>query len=67
MRKSILIIAFIFCGNILHAQTNSVSLKKSDEGIRLVVNGNDFIINGMNWDYFPIGTNFNLQFMESVQ
>ena len=58
MRKSILIIAFVFIGNLLQAQTNSVNLKKSDDGVRLVVNGSDFMINGMNWDYFPIGTNF---------
>jgi len=38
MRKSIFIIALIFAGNLLQAQTNSVSLKKSDEGFRLVVN-----------------------------
>jgi len=24
-----------------------------------VVNGEDFMINGMNWDYFPIGTNYS--------
>ena len=27
--------------------------------MKLVVNGKDFMINGMNWDYFPIGTNFS--------
>ena len=26
--------------------------------MKLKVNGNDFMINGMNWDYFPIGTNY---------
>ena len=26
--------------------------------MKLVVNGDAFMINGMNWDYFPIGTNF---------
>jgi Glycosyl hydrolases family 2, TIM barrel domain len=59
MRKSIFIIALIFTGNLLQAQTSGVNLKKSDDGVRLVVNGSDFMINGMNWDYFPIGTNFN--------
>ncbi len=59
MRKSILIIAFIFFGNLLHAQSDNINLKKTNDGIRLVVNGNDFIINGMNWDYFPIGTNYS--------
>lgn len=28
-------------------------------GMKLSVNGEAFMINGMNWDYFPIGTNFN--------
>lgn len=27
--------------------------------MKLVVNGEDFMINGMNWDYFPIGTNYS--------
>ena len=27
--------------------------------LRLSVNGNSFMINGMNWDYFPIGTNYS--------
>lgn len=25
----------------------------------MTVDGKDFMVNGMNWDYFPIGTNFN--------
>jgi len=28
-------------------------------GLRLQVDGRDFMIFGMNWDYFPIGTNYN--------
>ncbi|PHN02918.1 glycoside hydrolase family 2 TIM barrel-domain containing protein [Flavilitoribacter nigricans] len=41
------------------AQADQVSVIKNDEGMKLVVNGADFMINGMNWDYFPIGTNFS--------
>jgi hypothetical protein len=26
--------------------------------MKLVVDGKDFMV-GMNWDYYPIGTNFN--------
>jgi beta-galactosidase/beta-glucuronidase len=26
--------------------------------MKLKVNGKDFFVNGMNWDYFPIGTNY---------
>ena len=29
------------------------------QGTKLSVNGNSFMINGMNWDYFPIGTNYS--------
>ena len=39
------------------AQADKVQVVKDDKGMRLVVNGKDFMINGMNWDYIPIGTN----------
>ena len=39
------------------SQTNKVSVVSNEEGMKLVVNGEDFMINGMNWDYIPIGTN----------
>ena len=43
----------------LFSQVDQISIEKSDEGKKLVVNGEDFMINGMNWDYFPIGTNYS--------
>ena len=43
----------------LFAQADEVSVVKNSDGMKLIVNGKDFMINGMNWDYFPIGTNFN--------
>ena len=49
----------LFFTTSLFAQADRVSVVQNDEGMKLVVNGNDFMINGMNWDYFPIGTNFN--------
>ncbi|MEL6305026.1 MAG: hypothetical protein AAFQ20_09580 [Bacteroidota bacterium] len=33
-------------------------MQKSEEGHKLIVDGKDFLIKGMNWDYFPIGTNY---------
>ncbi|NRA50510.1 MAG: glycosidase, partial [Phaeodactylibacter sp.] len=39
------------------AQADQVKVVQSDQGMKLVVNGADFMINGMNWDYIPIGTN----------
>jgi len=38
---------------------SKVSVVNSNEGAKLVVDGKDFIVNGMNWDYFPIGTNYS--------
>ncbi|NNC49729.1 MAG: glycosidase, partial [Flaviramulus sp.] len=41
------------------AQADKISVVSNDDGMKLVVNGKDFMINGMNWDYFPIGTNYS--------
>ncbi|WP_420319770.1 glycoside hydrolase family 2 TIM barrel-domain containing protein [Flagellimonas sp.] len=40
-----------------YSQADKVSVVSNEEGMKLVVNGEDFMINGMNWDYIPIGTN----------
>ena len=32
---------------------------KDTMGLKLKVNGSDFMVNGMNWDYYPIGTNYS--------
>lgn len=42
-----------------HAQQESVAVKKSADGFMLEVGGKPFFVNGMNWDYFPVGTNFS--------
>ena len=39
------------------AQSAKVSVLSNQDGDKLIVNGKDFMINGMNWDYIPIGTN----------
>ena len=41
------------------AQSNVVLVNKSGNGFKLSVDGKQMFINGMNWDYFPIGTNYN--------
>ena len=45
---------FLFTASIA-AQVDRVSVVQNDDGMKLVVNGKDFMINGMNWDYFPAG------------
>lgn len=59
MRKIILLLIFWSFSSTIYAQADTISLDKNAQGIKLVVNGNDFMINGMNWDYIPIGTNYN--------
>lgn len=36
-----------------------VKIAESNEGQKLTVDGKPLIINGMNWDYYPVGTNYN--------
>jgi beta-galactosidase/beta-glucuronidase len=37
---------------------SQVKIANNKNGQRLTVDGKDFMINGMNWDYFPIGTTY---------
>lgn len=43
----------------VNAQTDNVSVVESEDGWKLMVDGEPLMVNGMNWDYFPRGTNFN--------
>jgi hypothetical protein len=59
MRK-IVITLFFWCFSFtIHSQTDKVTIDKSLSGLKLKVNGKDFIVNGMNWDYYPIGTTYS--------
>ncbi len=44
---------------LVFSQKDNVAVIKSIDGYNLSVNGKAFFINGMNWDYLPIGTNYN--------
>lgn len=58
MRKIILLLILGYSFTI-YAQTEKVVIENSNSGMKLKVGGKDFMINGMNWDYFPIGTNYS--------
>lgn len=58
MRNIFLQLFLFFFTTSIFAQADQVTVVKNNDGMKLVVNGADFMINGMNWDYFPIGTNF---------
>lgn len=59
MKKVLLTLALFIFITTVFAQADKVSVVTNNEGVKLLVNGKDFVINGMNWDYFPIGTNYS--------
>ena len=48
----------------IKANATQVRVQKSGEGYKLIVDGKDFLIKGMNRDYFPIGTNYTYSLWE---
>ena len=50
----------IFCSTFSSfSQTEKIAIQKNDTDFSITIDGKNFIINGMNWDYFPIGTNYS--------
>ncbi len=56
MKKIFLYLVFFLSTITVFSQVAQVSVQNTDQGMKLIVDGNDFMINGMNWDYVPIGT-----------
>ena len=57
LRKNLLRLIFLLITTVVFSQTDKVEVVSDENGTQLVVNGEKFMINGMNWDYIPIGTN----------
>ncbi|TYA84328.1 glycoside hydrolase family 2 TIM barrel-domain containing protein [Seonamhaeicola marinus] len=57
MKKHFLKLFFSLFSLVMFAQSNKVQIISNETDHKLVVDGKDFMINGMNWDYIPIGTN----------
>jgi hypothetical protein len=54
--KHYLLRLFLFLASTsLLAQANKVTIENANDGTKLLVDGQEFMINGMNWDYIPIG------------
>ncbi|MGD2068909.1 MAG: glycoside hydrolase family 2 TIM barrel-domain containing protein [Gemmatimonadota bacterium] len=47
---------------VLSAQTAEIEVVSDASGRRLVVDGEDLMVRGVNWDYFPIGTTTTYDF-----
>ena len=67
MNKIFFLILFWCCSSTIYSQTDKVTIDKSLSGIKLKVNGKDFIVNGMNWDYYPIGTTYSYSIWEQPE
>ncbi|MGB5981294.1 MAG: glycoside hydrolase family 2 TIM barrel-domain containing protein [Nonlabens sp.] len=66
MKKHLLLL-FLFASGFVMAQSNSVRVDKKSDGFRLMVDGEAFMVNGMNWDYVPIGTNYSYSLWEQPE
>jgi beta-galactosidase/beta-glucuronidase len=58
MRILALLLVLSCCSYALPAQADQVAIGQGEDGVKLLVNGKALMVNGMNWDYFPIGTNY---------
>uniref|UniRef100_UPI0040498D64 glycoside hydrolase family 2 TIM barrel-domain containing protein n=2 Tax=Flavobacterium sp. TaxID=239 RepID=UPI0040498D64 len=58
MRKIIYLLLFCY-SMAIYSQAEQVVIENSTLGFKLKVDGKDFMVNGMNWDYYPIGTNYS--------
>ncbi|MFK7832749.1 MAG: glycosidase [Winogradskyella sp.] len=59
MRNNFLRLIFLLALIPAFCQADKVSVLNSADGMRLIVNGEALMINGMNWGYVPIGTNYS--------
>jgi hypothetical protein len=59
MKNSFLIVLLSIFSFSSFSQYGKVSIESDNDQVKLVVNGEDFMVNGMNWDYFPRGTNYS--------
>ena len=56
---------FLLCAShSIFGTGTDVKVSQNDDGIKLIVDGKDFLIKGMNWDYYPIGTNYTYSLWE---
>ena len=59
MKCKVKILMLLLSPLFILGQRNQVSVTTKGNDHMLIVDQKPFMINGMNWDYFPIGTNFN--------
>lgn len=58
MKNNLIKLVFFLITSPVFTQVNTVTVQNNSDGMKLLVNGEDFMINGMNWGYVPIGKNY---------
>lgn len=58
MNKMITFVMMVLWNFQIYSQQAQVYVMYENEGMKLVVDGVPFMVNGMNWDYYPVGTNY---------
>lgn len=61
-RANLLVVLLLTACQAPQPESTSVEIVRvvnAEDGFRLTVEGQDFFVMGMNWDYFPIGTNYS--------
>ncbi len=66
MRKVILILTVLLLTLPGFAQ-GKIDVVNDSQGSRLTIDGKPFFLKGMNWDYFPIGTNYAYSLWEQPE
>ena len=51
------LLLFLFTASLFAQKTEMVSVTNDANGMKLMVDGKPFMVNGINWDYVPIGYN----------
>jgi hypothetical protein len=61
MRNVVTVFILFLCFGIseIRSQADKVKVDYESNGIVLKINNQPVMVNGMNWDYFPIGTNYS--------
>jgi beta-galactosidase/beta-glucuronidase len=67
MRLFILLVWLFLNPANVYPQADKIAIETTENGIKLLVDGEAFMVNGMNWDYFPIGTNYSYNLWDETE
>lgn len=56
--KNVILLLTVVCAALTSCRQSQIAIETDSAGSRLTIDGRPFFLKGMNWDYFPIGTNW---------